>query len=139
VIGDCVLGDSSLPAAPTNTTMLGWQSPEEINRYLCGCDVLVVPSRWEGFGLVALEAMRAGKAVIAARVGGLQEIVEDGVTGVLVGKEDHAAIVAAFRTLPGERWEEMGSAGRVRFQALFQVQRVVSDLDRLYRETMKRR
>ena len=62
--------------------------------------VLVVPSRREGLGLVALEAIARGRPVIASRVGGLPETVRDGVDGVLVPPEEARALADALRRLP---------------------------------------
>ncbi|MFX6269921.1 glycosyltransferase, partial [Acinetobacter baumannii] len=78
-------------------------------------DVIVVPSRWEGFGLIAVEAMRAGLAVIASRVGGLAEVVEEGVTGFLVEPDKPEEIVNILRTVTREQLHEMGNAGREHF------------------------
>ncbi len=72
---------------PANVRKSGWLSPSELAAYYASADVLVVPSRWEGFGLIAAEAMRAGLPVIAARVGGLPEVVEHEVTGLVVEPE----------------------------------------------------
>lgn len=61
---------------------------------------LVVPSRREGLGIVAVEAMALGRPVIASAVGGLVETVEDGVDGILVPPDDPAALRAAIERLP---------------------------------------
>jgi len=100
--------------------------------------VVVVPSRWEGFGLVALEAMRSGCAVLATRVGGLPEVVDEGVTGALFAPDDSDALVHLLVSLTETRLAEMGAAGRRRFEALFHVDRVVNELDAVYREVLAR-
>jgi len=76
-------------------------------------DVLVLPSRAEPFGTVLAEAMQAGTPVVATRVGGLPEVVEDGVTGRLVEPGQPEALARAVREVL-ERREEMGAAGRER-------------------------
>jgi len=63
---------------------------------LAALDLFVQPSLYEGFGLSLLEAMAAGRAVVASRVGGIPEIVDDGVTGVLVPPRDATALAAAI-------------------------------------------
>ncbi|MCE1275008.1 MAG: glycosyltransferase family 4 protein, partial [Chlorobiales bacterium] len=68
---------------------LSW---EDAMRHLAVIDALVVPSRFEGFGLSAVEAMSASKPVIAARTGGLMEIIEDGYSGLLYEIEDFSAL-----------------------------------------------
>lgn len=62
-------------------------------------DVLAVPSRIEGFGLVAVEALLAGIPVVGSRVGGLCEVLTDGRTGLLVPVDDPTALASALRTL----------------------------------------
>lgn len=76
-------------------------------------DVLVLPSRAEPFGTVLAEAMNAGTPVVATRVGGLPEVVDDGVTGRLVEPGDPEALAAAVLDVLSRR-EEMGAAGRER-------------------------
>jgi glycosyltransferase involved in cell wall biosynthesis len=76
-------------------------------------DVLVLPSRSEPFGTVVAEAMAVGTPVVASRVDGLPEVVEDGVSGVLVPPDDAPALAAAvLRVL--DRRDAMGAAARER-------------------------
>jgi glycosyltransferase involved in cell wall biosynthesis len=84
--GAAVAGSGEAVATPDNVQMLGWLDPVGVQAQLQACDVAVVPSRWEGFGFVAAEALRAGKPVIASRVGALPELVEDGFNGRLDGR-----------------------------------------------------
>jgi glycogen(starch) synthase len=80
------------------------------------CDLFVLPSRLEPMGIVNLEAMAAGKPVIASRVGGVPELVLDGETGMLVPPEDLPALAMAIDRLacdPGLR-ARLGAAGRAR-------------------------
>jgi glycosyltransferase involved in cell wall biosynthesis len=73
---------------------------DEITAALRSAHALVVPSRNEGLGLVALEAMAVGRPVVASAVGGLIETVEDGVDGILVRPDDVDALRAALGRLP---------------------------------------
>ena len=78
--------------------------------------VVVVPSRREGYGMVAREAMAHGRAVVASDVGGLHDAVQDGVDGVLVPPRDVAALRAAVERLLGDRelCERLGAAARAK-------------------------
>ncbi len=89
-------------------------------------DVLVAPSHQEPFGTVLSEAMAVGTPVVATRVGGLAEVVEDGVTGVLVEPRDPVALADAIARVLAER-SSMGAAARLaarRFDAGEYAQRL---------------
>ena len=75
-------------------TFVGAQPQEQLRDYYVAADATVLPSYYESFGMVALEAMACGSAVIASRVGGLQTTVRDGVTGLLVSEGDPCALAA---------------------------------------------
>jgi glycosyltransferase involved in cell wall biosynthesis len=115
-------------------TFAGFQ--EEVSAYLAAMDLFVLPSVMEGFGIVLLEAMAAGRAVVATAVGGIPEVIEDRVTGFLVPPRDPAALAEKILFLldhPEVR-EEMGEAGRIRVAERFSVDRMVDELERLYGE-----
>ena len=87
----------------------------DVPRILAGLDVLVHTAVDEPFGRVLIEAMAAGKPVVATRGGGVAEIVEDGVTGYLVPPRDDAAVAERIALLADERRRSaMGQAGRNR-------------------------
>ena len=83
--------------------------------------VLAVPSLKESFGMAALEAMADGIPVVATRVGGLPEVVEDGKTGIVVASEDARAMADALLELlrDPDRAGRLGAAGRARATSLF--------------------
>ena len=91
-------------------------TPEQLFACYANCDVFALPSRGEGFGLVFLEAMAHAKPVIGGAHGGIPDIVEDGVTGLLVPHGDVERLAQALESLfndPG-RAREMGARGRER-------------------------
>ena len=92
-------------------------------------DVLVLPSRQEGFGLVLLEAMAAGRPAVATRQGGIPEVVEDGKTGLLVAPDDAAGLALALDRLARDPdlVTALGSAGRRVVQARFDLARVAGE------------
>lgn len=99
-------------------------------------DLLVHPSRWEGFGLVLLEAMLASTPVVATRVSSIPEIVIDGETGVLVPPEDAQALAAALvRVLddPGS----LGAAGRARALEQFSADAMARKTAAVYADTIR--
>ncbi len=132
IAGGAVLADEGLPDPPRCASFLGWVSPEVLEVYRRSADVMIIPSRWEGFGLVAVEAMRAGLAVIASRTGGLKEIVEDGVTGVLFEPGSASELAKAICSRDSLAWRNMGSAARSRFEERFTMERVHSEIRDAY-------
>lgn len=132
VFGEAVVGEYKEAALPANVHMHGWQSFADIEPYLLSSDALVMPSRWEALGISALEAMRAGKPVIASAVGGLVELVEDGVTGRLVPPSDAAALARVLDSLERGSLAEMGRRGRQRFLEKFQIEKCEANLAALY-------
>lgn len=75
-----------------------WRAPTSHIASVYGeCDMVLVPSVWEGFGLVALEAMASERLVIASSVGGLPEIIKHGKTGILVSPKNPKELAAAIR------------------------------------------
>lgn len=94
---------------------LGWLDHAQVMQFYTQADVCVVPSIWdEPFGLVAIEAMAAARPVIAARVGGLQDIVEHGQSGLLFPRGDAAELARALDHLLDrpEMRARMGARGR---------------------------
>jgi glycosyltransferase involved in cell wall biosynthesis len=81
------------------TMFLGTQGESEIINLLHGCEVKVMPSRMEPFGIAIIEAMACRKPVVASAIGGIPEIIEHGVSGLLVEPEDPGALTAALRRL----------------------------------------
>lgn len=115
----------------------GWV--DRAGTLMAACDVVVVPSRFEGFGLVALEAMAASRPVVATRVDALCEVVVDGETGLLVSAEDSAALAAAVAGLlrAPERAAAMGAAGRRRLVEEFSVARMVDRTLAVYADLVR--
>ena len=106
----------------------------EVEHLMERCAVLAVPSRVEVFGLVALEAMRAGKPVVACRTGGLPEIITHRETGVLVAPDDAVQMALALMEIIGNPRlaEKMGRAGRQRAQEEFSLEKMAAAFAALY-------
>ncbi|MGN6800231.1 MAG: glycosyltransferase family 4 protein, partial [Gaiellaceae bacterium] len=126
-------------SAPEGVTFLGRVSPVapvyERNA------VVVVPSRGEGFGLVALEAAERGRAAIVSDVGGLPEIVADGTTGLVVPAGDAHALAQSIVALAEDpdRTGAMGAAARRRAIDNFSADAATAGVEAVYREELARR
>lgn len=107
-----VVGDGPLRGRVPET--VGWVAPGELGRYYERAAVVCVPSRREGYGMTAREAMAYGRPVVATRVGGLADAIRDGETGVLVPPRDPAALRLAIVGLldDGALRRRLGEAAR---------------------------
>jgi L-malate glycosyltransferase len=99
-----------------------------------GFDLFVMSSVTEGLGTSLLDAMACSKAIVATKAGGIPEIVDDGVTGILVDPRDHHGLAAAIVKLiddePGR--QRMATAGFERVSARFTVERMVAETAKVY-------
>jgi glycosyltransferase involved in cell wall biosynthesis len=104
-----------------------------------GSVALVHSARWEGFGLVLLEAMREGLPIVATRVGAIPEVVDDGTTGFLVASEDPDALANAVLSLlrDPELAVQSGRAGFERLERHFSADRMGARTAELYDEVVE--
>jgi glycosyltransferase involved in cell wall biosynthesis len=119
-----------------DVTFLGWVPNTELPPYYRAAAVSVIPSLEEGFGIPAAEAMGCEVAVVASDAGGLPEVVENGVTGLVVPRGDSTALAGAIGSLLADpaRRIQMGQAGRARALRLFDWDRSAVQFEELYRE-----
>lgn len=122
------------------TTFLGWVANADLAQYFRACAVSVIPSLEEGFGIPAAEAMGCEVPVVASDAGGLPEVVEHNVTGLVVPKGDAAALAAAIDTLLSDAplRARMGKAGRARALARFDWSRSAEKFVALYQSLLDR-
>ncbi|MBE9168707.1 glycosyltransferase family 1 protein [Pleurocapsales cyanobacterium LEGE 06147] len=120
------------------TTFLGCVEHTDLAYYYAAADICVVPSHYEPFGLVAIEAMASGTPVIASDVGGLKYTVVHEETGLLAPPQDEKAFAQAInRILGNSHWrEQLGQAARQRVETKFSWDSVASQLDELYLEQL---
>jgi glycosyltransferase involved in cell wall biosynthesis len=127
-----VAGDGPLRAEVPEA--LGMVPHDELWRLYGRAAVVACPSRREGFGYACLEAMAAGRPVVASAVGGLKDLVVDGETGLLVPPGDAPALRAALERLLGDRAlrERLGAAARERARTDFAWDRYVDAIRDAY-------
>lgn len=117
-----------------HVTITGALPHAALMEVMAGADLVVMPSRQEGFGLTALEAMALGRPVLASSAGGLPEVLGD--TGMQVAPGDVSALAGALAGLIGDapRRAAMGQGGRTRAGALFALPSIAARLIALYRQ-----
>ena len=118
----------------TRVTFAGWQA--DPRPWYAGFDVFALPSRSEGLGTAAVEALLAECPVVASRVGGTPEVVIEGQTGFLVPPEDVEALAGSLAVLLGdaERRRRMGARGREFALERFGLDRMLRSYERVYDE-----
>jgi D-inositol-3-phosphate glycosyltransferase len=118
-------------------TFLGKRSQESLPYYYASADVVVMPSRYESFGMVALEAMACGTPVVASDVGGLSFIVRDGETGFLVPEGDARAMAECLSCIlhDAELRAQLGARG-VEVAREYAWTRIADQIEALYGEVM---
>ncbi len=111
---------------------------QDIPDLLAACDVFVLPSLWEGLPLAVLEAMAAGRPVIATEVDGTGEAVTHGETGLLVPPADPAALADAIRTIlcDSQLAQRLAAAGQSRAWRDFSVETMVGRITDIYAELL---
>ena len=111
---------------------------DDVVDLLCACDVFVLPSRREGLGVAALEAMALGRPVVASRVGGLAESVQHEYTGLLVPPEDSEALAGALERLLGDPAlaRRLGAAGPEHIRDRYDAEAMVAGYERIYGEIL---
>jgi glycosyltransferase involved in cell wall biosynthesis len=110
----------------------------DVERAHAAFDVYALTSRSEGFSISLIEAMASKRAVVATRCGGPEEILDDGVTGLLVENGSAEAIAGAIQRLRGsaEERERLGAAAREQVRARFRIETQIESYERLYEESI---
>jgi glycosyltransferase involved in cell wall biosynthesis len=122
-----------------DTLFLGYQ--EDVAPFYAAFDAMILPSINEGTPVSAIEALAAGRPVVATRVGGVPDVVRDGEDGFLVEAGDVDALADRLARLAAdpELRERLGAAGRARVVPRYSVDRLVDDMDLLYRSLLEAR
>ncbi len=129
-VGDFVLEGKRFDI-PSCIDAVGWTKSSEIDWYYANAKALIVPSRWEGFGLVVAESYRNGTPVIASDRGALPDLVDNDVTGYLLDIDDVAnSLPAVLIKLNRADWGEVSSqclaAYKLRFSSLKMNEKVLN-------------
>jgi glycosyltransferase involved in cell wall biosynthesis len=138
IVGDGILKEKLLKTAADlgcekNVLFTGYR--DDVEEILADVDVLINPSLWDLLPMIILQAMMMEVPVVASRVGGIPELVDEGVTGLLVPSRDEQALAGAIVALLGDRGKarEMGWAGRRRVLEEFNIDDKIREFEDLFR------
>jgi glycosyltransferase involved in cell wall biosynthesis len=117
--------------------LLGFR--EDINNIMNSIDVLLLPSLWEGFGIVLIEAMAAGKPCITTNISSMPEIVEDNISGIIVPPEDSASIAKACIKILSDKElsSRMGREGKKIVKKKFTIEKMADRYEEVFNEVIK--
>ena len=134
IIGDNVVSDGKgIEKKNTdNITFLGWIPHEDVPAYYEACDAVIMPSRWEAFGLVAIEAMKYGKPVIVSNRGALPELVQDGMNGWVFNMGDKSDLVSVLQNVNTVKCNKLGQIGIDVYQKMFCVNNMLNKMACIY-------
>jgi glycosyltransferase involved in cell wall biosynthesis len=141
VAGDGPVLSEMMAQAPRNAEFLGRLGRDELHELYGGSRIFVVPSVWfEQFPVVVLEAMARGLPVVASRIGGLPEIIEDGITGALFEPGNPESLMQHVRRLweDPELCQRMGIAGRQKVMREYTEDTYFHNLMAVYQEAIQR-
>lgn len=112
---------------------------DNVPALLAGLDVVIAPSRREALSLALIEAAAAGRPTVAARVGGIPEVVQDGISGLLVPPDDADSLCRAVGTLAHDapRREALGRAARMVYESRFTVGAMGEAVESVYRQAQE--
>lgn len=136
VVGGAMYSSEKPPQRP-NISYAGWIPASKVGEYITACDVLVMPSRWESFGLVAAEAATYERPALSSDSCSLPEIVLDGKTGRLFPVGDVATMVRILQNTSREDWRKMGKAARLHVTQEFSGEQMIRKTLELYQESTK--
>ena len=127
--------DNAPPALAQRIHLEGYLPDDKLADAYAGCDIFLAPSRFESFGLVAIEAMRYKKPVVAGDVGGLAEVVEHMETGLLVDPDNSDQIAQAILMLASDRnfRRRLGDAAGHSFLSKYTLEQMVEGIEKAYR------
>jgi glycosyltransferase involved in cell wall biosynthesis len=138
LIGKEILNNKKI-SIPDNVIQLGWINNRLLDSYYSKFDVVIAPSRWEGFGLVVIEAMKNKKAVIVSNKGALPELVQDGENGYVFTLEDENQLFKILSNLERKKLQELGINGEKRFLQSFTSEQLNNNLIKLYKKLYNKR
>ena len=134
LIGDYVLTEHKQVEFPKNVIRLGWKTRVQIDQYYSLIDAVVMPSRWEGFGLVAIEAMKNKKPVIASNQGALPELIKNEHNGYIFNLDNPITLKELLEKIEKNHLSEMGKNGYEVFLNKFTADKMNKQIIRAYME-----
>lgn len=133
VVGGAVHGNTINNAEHPNVSFLGWLSGDDLKQAYLMSSAVIIPSRWEGFGLVALEAMSASRTIFTSGAGGLKHLTEIACGQEFSNEQELIQLLESFNAYDSNKIRELGCIARNKFIENYTVERMSEQLIELYR------
>ena len=134
LVGDNVVGGVQIKKENTDrVTFYGWIPHEKLGSYYAACDAVIMPSRWEAFGLAAVEAMKYGKPVIVSNRGALPELVTSGKNGYIFDFDHPETLVDLLNYLDKQTLSQMRGLAETDFKEKYKMERMVAETIHWYK------
>lgn len=135
IVGESVLKDSDYDLDIENVTFLGWKSQKELEMLYSDYDAVIMPSRWEGFGLVAIESLRSGTPVLCSNRGALPYLIEDNRSGFVFNLQDYEqSIPESIKRLQNTSFESLSLHSRKVYLEKYTSVRMCEETFQLYKQ-----
>ncbi|MCV3322377.1 glycosyltransferase [Pediococcus ethanolidurans] len=143
VVGDAIIDDSlSIKTENTdNIKFVGWKSQSDVLHLLSDTDALVMPSRWEGLPITALEAMRESKMIISSDADAIPEVVINNYNGILFHKGSESSLskaISRFLVMSSKDINKFGENGRHEYLTNFSYSQMLAKINELYLEVAEK-
>ena len=122
---------------PSNIVLHGWVPTDQIDDWYRKFDALIIPSRWEGFGLVAVEAMRNKRPILASNRGALPELVIHGFNGYIFDINNAADASRILKNTTREKLRDMGVNAYIIYRKTFRIDRMLLETREAYNEALR--
>ncbi|MCC0064911.1 MAG: glycosyltransferase family 4 protein [Defluviimonas sp.] len=139
LIGSKLRGDHPTIALPPGVAEIDWVHASQVDAHMRAFDAIVLPSRWEAFGLVAVEAMRNARPVLVSNRGALPELVIDGYNGLVFDMDDPNGLAQALDRVATLDLARMGDNARAVFNTIGDLSGHLEKVDRVYATALARK
>jgi len=137
VIGGNVRDSAVVPEFPPNTSILGWVDRRQLCTYYADCDILIMPSRWEGFAMTPLEGMANGLPVVASDCTSLPELISHGYNGYIFPTGRSAELARILNTIDPAELPVLGERARQTVAERFSIHGMIENTNRVYRTAIQ--
>lgn len=135
IVGESVLKDSDYNLNIENVTFLGWKSQKDLEKLYSNYEAVIMPSRWEGFGLVAIESLRSGTPVLCSNRGALPFLIEDNKSGFVFELNDYEqSIPESIKRLQSTNFESLSLHARKVYLEKFMSIRMCEETFQQYKQ-----